>query len=434
MAGDLVNLNNGPAYGLLGGIGAGLSSFADSYMAAKKMKNEQAYQQGLIDAKNREIDLETQKQGITSQEAGYQPDPTTGEMNPVPWKASQIQSKNIQSARDQQQLAPEDPLNVTARGVLRTQIGNNLDLQNQMRQMYAKMLGLPVTAPLVQKMDPNDMVPDNMTINDIQKLRGAGLDPVISKNAQAPFDMMKKMHDMAVADKNADSNQTRAAAAAAQAGTRQQQFKQGLNVNAADVGSTYDKDPTLQPLRVRQLGVQKALNTLHGNAPLLTEDLNAIQNEGVNALKAGNASTNMQLENELKNNLPLYIKDLKERALDVGDVRQVPEAQPIIHQIDTVMSQLNGEIKDQVNNQALVIHHNNMTNTNPQAQEINKRKLFDYAPEAYQGLYGQPPAQYSKGFKKGNASRGSGLIPVPPTKNTSLQDIQAEMRRRGIQQ
>lgn len=226
------------------------------------------------------------------------------------------------------------------------------------------------------------------------------------------YQQMRMTLDQARMDETARHNAAQEGTSTVMANSRATMAQNAVNANASQVGHAYDNDPVLTPLRRNKNSLDRAMQTLQGSSTLLPQDFAAAQNEVVNALKNSGNSTNMQLDNELKKNAGLGLQEIFTRLGATEDIRKDPQSQRLIQQVLGVGNQISGDMQSQINTEADRIHANNLATTSPQAQLINKQKLYQIAPQAYQTRYGNSPPPLGQGIGS-KQTKPSGLLNSP---------------------
>lgn len=259
--------------GLLGGIGAGMNSFAETYLRAKQLNQDEQYrntQLGLLktqqDANIKHQQFEESIQGpaakvdLASKQAGLLTNPnvnydaTTGSVTPSElFKSSQ--QAGLLAAKNQAQMAQEsaDPNSETSKAI------------------YNKLVGQYKAA----KQDPS-LIPQGMSANQYEKIYGSDAINTLKAEYQK------------------EGAQVKANAIASNMQTRNETAKDN---QATQASSIFDKDPTLVQYGKQRQAVQRGMHTLQNpptdanGKPIVTSQLfHEVTNDFATAISGARAA------------------------------------------------------------------------------------------------------------------------------------------------
>jgi len=158
--------------------------------------------------------------------------------------------------------------------------------------------------------------------------------------------------------------------------------------DAGAVGSAYEHDPILKASKMSKNSIDRAISILNNTSkPVTATDLNLAYNDYINSVAVGGAATEGKISRELPENWDVKWNMFKQEAGKIDDLRKSPVGAELIDMLKNNMAKVKDDLKTAVAEQATNIHSNYLNSTNQKAIETNKRKLKEYAPDAYNQMY-----------------------------------------------
>lgn len=206
------------------------------------------------------------------------------------------------------------------------------------------------------------------------------LQDLLQKRRETPakqqIDMLKSQNDIL----KALANPTGAA--------RMANYDERLNQDAGKVGQSFETDHHLKTMKNTQLNLARAQNIFDGDEPITAKTFNILQQDFINAMAPGGAATEGKVGRELIEPVSAMINNLELKYGKVTDLRKVPEAQPVLRNIQGLLHQIKQDYDGGMERQALDIAGSYTSNTNPRVQQTVREKMARYAPTYYKSTFG----------------------------------------------
>lgn len=377
-------------YGLIGGLAQGLMQGLGSYQAQKQYNNDQALKQAQL--KN-----ELNKTNITAQHEGLIQNPDTGSFGPSQLTQAK-QGAELQQVEKQADIQsdPTHPINVYGRGILADQINQSQQARQFFQRLQASQLGKPFEDPKIQQMSPEELVPQNLTINDIENLRKMGLDPALGGHAKDSFDSMLKLQKFGLDQRNT-------AAREGMAKSRADQVALQTSGQAMGAAQTITQDSNISKYSDSIKAGQAAQNVTHNpENPPTYQMFNDAQIQFTNAVSGAGSGTDSKVEatkyNTLEQKMHKIISDLQSRP----DMPRLPNGQldphgqvppEVLKAFDSTVKDFMDTTKRFMGRRAIALG-----NLGPNINEDVKRSVEDNITKNYSPgwKYGMSPEQWEK--------------------------------------
>lgn len=204
---------------------------------------------------------------------------------------------------------------------------------------------------------------------------------------------------------------------------QRQRLGNTLDTSASKAGQSIEEDPIIKDLTNSRQSLTRGKSLLNGNQPLTYNNLNAVQQDVINAMTKGSQSSEGKVNREMQESWIGKWNNIMAKSGKYGPGNDIRKQDPGLYkQIQGLLAEVDSSIGQNLAGRTKNLASSYSETSNEKTKNVIKKKLEQYAPEqAPEGLVqAQPGLVGSQGLVQGGAPQAPAAAPHPQD-NAALQ-------------